>query len=154
LSHGDVIAKPDVRSFDGLRATFADGSSGDFDLVVLATGYRKALPLLPESLFREGDVSPLFLNVFHRQHPTLSVVSFFETDGGSFPVIDRQCELIAKTWRARRESPAKLASFTAAVSGPPPDLGGGVRYLAVERMANYVRMRPYVEYVEGLARAL
>lgn len=154
LSHGDVTPKPDIRSFDGLCATFADGSSEDVDLVILATGYRKALPLLPESLYREGDVSSLFLNVFHRQHPDLSVVGFFETDAGSFPVIDRQCELIAKVWRARRESKERLLTFERAMQGPAPDLGGGVRYLALERMANYVRMRPYAGYLEDLARAL
>ncbi len=154
LSHGDVTAKPDVRAFDGQRATFADGSSEEIDLVILATGYRKALSLLPESLYREGDVSSLFLNVFHRQHAGLAVVGFFETDGGSFPVIDRQSELIAKLWRARRESKQRLSAFERALARPAPDLGGGVRYLAVERMANYVRMRPYVSYLEELARTL
>src|SRR5262249_58359628 len=69
LSHGDVTVKPDLRELRGRRAVFADGSEEELDVVVFATGYRRAFPILSPEVHREGDVSALFLNLFHRGQP-------------------------------------------------------------------------------------
>ena len=45
-------------------------------------------------------------------------------------------------------TPATLARFERRMSGPRPDFSGGVRFLGVERMSNYVRCRPYTRYLE------
>jgi cation diffusion facilitator CzcD-associated flavoprotein CzcO len=147
LSHGDVKPKPDVKGFEGRRVTFADGSAEEIDLVIFATGYRRKIEILPEGLHKEGDVSQLFLNAFHRSQPDLFVVGFFETDAGAYPLIDLQCELIAKLLRLRRAAPKRLAPFEQRLQGPPPDFSGGVRFLQVERMTNYVRSHPYKRYL-------
>jgi cation diffusion facilitator CzcD-associated flavoprotein CzcO len=147
LSHGDVEAKPDVKAFEGRRVTFVDGSAEEIDLVIFATGYRRRIEILPESLHSEGDVAQLFLNVFHRSHPGLLVVGFFETDAGAYPLIDLQCELIAKVLRLGRDRPGKLARFRQRLQAPRPDFSGGVRFLQVERMSNYVRSHPYKRYL-------
>jgi hypothetical protein len=154
LSHGDVAVKPDVRGFEGRRVRFADGSQEQIDLVIFATGYRRALGVLPAEIHREGDASRLFLNAFHRDHEGLFVVGFFETDAGSFPLIDLQCQLIARVLRARREAPRSLAAFARRMRGPAPDFSGGVRFLAVERMSNYVRSDPYKRYLAEAIREL
>ena len=147
LAHGEVQVKPDVRELRGRRAVFADGSEEELDVVIFATGYRRAFPILPESVHREGDVSNLFLNLCHRAYPNLFVVGFFETDGGAYPLIDLQCELLAKLVRARYSAPEKTAPFQWHLKGPAPDFSGGVRFLEVERMRNYVRTRPYARYL-------
>lgn len=147
LSHGDVSVKPDVRGFEGRRVLFADGSTEEIDLVIFATGYRRSIPILPSELHREGDMSQLFLNVFHRSQPGLFVVGFFETDGGAYPPIDLQCELIARVLRLRRDAPGQLAPFQRRMQGPAPDFSGGVRFLQVERMSNYVRSHAYKSYL-------
>jgi len=43
VKRGEIAVKPAVVRFTETGATFADGSTGDFDAVVLATGYRPAL---------------------------------------------------------------------------------------------------------------
>jgi cation diffusion facilitator CzcD-associated flavoprotein CzcO len=154
LAHGDLTVKPDVREMRGRRVIFADGSGEDVDLIVFATGYRRVLPVLGSDLHGEGDVSDLFLNVCHRRHPTLFVLGFFETDAGCFPLLDLQAELVARLLRARRDAPAKLARFERRARGPAPDFSGGVRFLGVERMSNYVRSRPYARYLEQAVREL
>jgi cation diffusion facilitator CzcD-associated flavoprotein CzcO len=151
LSHGDVTVKPDVRELWGKRAFFTDGSDEEVDVVIFATGYRRVFPILPETVHREGETASLFLNVFHRTHPGLFVIGFFETDGGAYPLIDLQCELLARLLRARREAPARAAAFARRQAGPAPDFSGGVRFLALERMKNYVRTHPYQHY---LSRAI
>ena len=43
VKRGEIAVKPAVVRFTETGATFADGSTGNFDAVVLATGYRPAL---------------------------------------------------------------------------------------------------------------
>jgi cation diffusion facilitator CzcD-associated flavoprotein CzcO len=43
IKRGDIAVKPAVEHFTATGAVFADGSEGEFDAVVLATGYRPAL---------------------------------------------------------------------------------------------------------------
>jgi hypothetical protein len=103
---------------------------------------------------REGDVSQLFLNVFHRVHPNLFVIGFFETDGGAFPLIDLQGELVAKLLAVRAREPEKSGRFDWHMKGPAPDFSDGVRFLEVERMRNYVRTHPYREYLTARIKEL
>jgi cation diffusion facilitator CzcD-associated flavoprotein CzcO len=149
LGHGDLTARPDVREFRGHRVLFADGSEEEIDLVIFATGYRRLVGVLEPEAHREGDVSSLFLNLCHRRYPTLFVLGFFETDAGCYPLLDLQAELVARVLQARRERPERLARFARRLQGPPPDFSGGVRFLGVDRMRNYVRCRPYTRYLEA-----
>ena len=43
IKRGEIAVKPSVAQLTETGATFADGSSGEFDAAVLATGYRPAL---------------------------------------------------------------------------------------------------------------
>ena len=148
LGHGDLSVKPDVRELKGDRVAFADGSEDPFDLIIYATGYRRVVPVLPPDIHREGDVSGLFLNLFHRRYPTLFVLGFFETDAGAYPLLDLQAELVARVLEARRERPGALARFDRRMAGEAPDFSGGVRFLDVDRMRNYVRCAPYARYLQ------
>jgi hypothetical protein len=154
LGHGALAVKPDVRQFRERYVVFADGSEEEVDLVILATGYRRAIPLLAPEVYREGDVADLFLNLCHRRHSTLFVLGFFETDAGCYPLLDLQAELVGRLLRARRESPEKVGRFARRLAGPPPDFSSGVRFLSVDRMGIYVRCRPYTRYLEAAIREL
>lgn len=154
LGHGELAVKPDVRELRERRVLFADGSEEEVDLVIFATGYRRVVPVLEPEVHREGDVSGLFLNLCHRRHSTLFVLGFFETDAGCYPLLDLQAELVARLLQARRERPEKLGRFERRLAGSPPDVSGGVRFLGVERMGNYVRCRPYTRYLEETIREL
>lgn len=154
LAHGDVAVRGDLRALDGREAEFADGRRERVDTVVFATGYRRSFPIVDASVLGEGDVDSLYLNLAHRRHPGLFVIGFFETDGGAFPLMDLQCELVARLIRARRVNPRAAAGFARGLAGRPPDLRGGIRYLPVDRMANYVRTVPYARALTAAIRAL
>lgn len=47
---GSMIERPLVTRFDGRSAHFQDGSSGEFDAVILCTGYQHKYPFLPGEL--------------------------------------------------------------------------------------------------------
>jgi cation diffusion facilitator CzcD-associated flavoprotein CzcO len=148
MAHGDLTAKPDVRETRGDRVIFQDGSEEKIDLILLATGYQPSIPFLDESTYRTGDLSELFLNVFHRRQADLFVVGLFENDGAAFPIIDRQCQLIAKWIAARTHAPAKAARFEKWMKGPEPDFTGGVRFLNLRRMSTQVMTHPYTKYLD------
>lgn len=153
LQHGDIEARADIGELRGREVIFADGSIDAVDLIVLATGYVRGVPFLPEGVLPDDDVSALFLNVFHRVDRNLFVLGHFTADGGAYPLLDRQAELVARVADARRRG-RDLSRFGRALSGRPPDFSGGVRYQKVRRMSNYLRSRPYRAYVDRLLGSL
>ena len=54
-----------------------------------------------------------------------------------------QAELVAAYLKARAVSPDRAADFEQRVHGPRPDLSGGYKYLALERMSYYVNKDAY-----------
>ena len=153
LQHGDLEVRGDVKEFRGREVSFADGRVDAVDLVVLATGYVRGVPLLPAGLLADDDVSELFLNVFHRREPNLFVLGHFTADGGAYPLLDRQAELVARVVEARLKGRA-LGAFDRALASRAPDFSGGVRYQKVRRMSNYLKTRPYRAYLDRLLAML
>jgi pimeloyl-ACP methyl ester carboxylesterase len=147
LSHGDVRVKPDVSGAEGRRILFADGSAEEIDLLIFATGYERKIPVLPRELLAEGDTGPLFLNVFHKRHPGLMVVGFFETDAGCYPLIDLQSELVAKVLKKKRESPERLEAVHAQDAGTAAGLQWGS---ALPAGRADVQLRPLASLCEVL----
>ena len=123
------------------------------DLIVLATGYVRGVPFLSPGVLKDDDVSALFLNVFHRAEGNLFVLGHFTADGGAYPLLDRQAELMARVVDARRRGRA-ISRFDAARAGKAPDFTGGVRHQNVRRMSNYLKTRPYRAYLDRLLTSL
>ena len=153
LQHGDIEVRADIREFLGRDVLFTDGRIDAVDLIVLATGYVRGVPFLPAGVLADDDVSELFLNVFHRRERSLYVLGHFTADGGAYPLLDRQAELVARVADARRRG-LDTSRFDRAFSGPFPDFSGGVRYQKVRRMSNYLKTRPYRAYLDRLLASL
>lgn len=148
LGHGDIRVRRDVERFDGDGVVFKDGERGEYDVVVLATGYRLHYPFLdPALLGWTGDGSQgapdLHLNVFSKADPDLFVVGMIEAAGIGWQGRYEQAELVAAYLRARETSPRRAAELESRVHGPRPDLSGGYHYLALERMSYYVNKDAY-----------
>lgn len=56
---GLIQVREPLKRFAGQRAEFADGSAAEFDLVVLATGYRFLMPFLPAEVERASGGQPV-----------------------------------------------------------------------------------------------
>jgi cation diffusion facilitator CzcD-associated flavoprotein CzcO len=148
LGHGDIRVRRDVERFDGDGVVFTDGERGAYDVVVLATGYRLHYPFLdPTLLGWTGDgtkgAPDLYLNVFSKADPNLFVVGMIEATGIGWQGRYEQAELVAAYVGARGAAPALAADFESRVHGPRPDLSGGYKYLALERMSYYVNKDAY-----------
>jgi hypothetical protein len=59
IQHGRIAVRPGITAFDGLTVHFSDGSSGDYDTVLWATGFKPTLPFLDEDLLQRRRGVPL-----------------------------------------------------------------------------------------------
>ena len=50
VKHGRIRPRGDVKGFEGSRVDFVDGSSGEYDIVVCATGFHVDFPFLPQGM--------------------------------------------------------------------------------------------------------
>ena len=74
-----------------------DGTAEEYDCVIAATGYRITTPFFERDFldFSEGDV-PLYLRIFHPDHPSLHFIGLLQPQGCIWPLADTQSELVAK----------------------------------------------------------
>lgn len=141
---GNVMAKPDVRAFDGTTAMFADGTSEEFDCVIFATGYKLSFPYLKNMDLNGPSGKPeLYLHMFHPRRNDLFVCGMIQPDSGVWGLMDEQARLIAAYINAVGNHPAAAARFDRQKSGPQPDLGGGVQYLDSDRHHTEVEHSSY-----------
>ena len=152
LGQGDLRVVPGPERFEGSTVHFTDGSSADYDLVVLATGYTLDYPMVDRAELNWTGWSPqLFLNIFPPTFSGLFVLGMIEASGIGWQGRYEQAELIAAYLTA---SPAAQARFRAEAAKPWPDLTGGYRYLALERMSYYVNKDAYRRTVRAATRRL
>ena len=152
LGQGDLQVVPGPERFDGHTVHFTDGTSRDYDLIVLATGYTLDYPMVDRSELNWTGMAPsLYLNIFPPAFSGLFVMGMIEASGIGWQGRYEQAELIAAYLAA---DDAAQARFRARAAGPAPDLTGGYRYLELERMSYYVNKDAYRRAVRSATTSL
>ena len=156
LGQGDLRIRPDVERFDGPTVHFRDGSSGEYDTVLLATGYTLDYPFVDRAALNWTGWSPeLYLNIFPPSFNGLYVMGMIEASGIGWQGRYEQAELIAEYLSALERDPGRAAAFRDEASTRPwPDLTGGYRYLGLERMSYYVNKDAYRRAVRAAVATL
>lgn len=149
LGHGDIAVKPDIARFDGKCVHFKDGSVAEYDLVVLATGYKLHYPFIDKKYLNWHDTAPrLYLNAFHPQFDNLFVLGMIEAAGIGWQGRYELAELMARFILAAQRQTRAAAEFRKIKSNPMADLSGGFKYMKLERMAYYVHKETYLKLVK------
>lgn len=144
LGHGDTHVRADVRRFEGKRVHFADGTGGEYDLILLATGYRLHYPFIARGeLNWEGAAPKLYLNCFHPERDDLFVMGMIEAAGLGWQGRYEQAELVARYIVECGKDSEKARHFRALKSGNFDDMRGGMNYIKLDRMAYYVHKDTY-----------
>ena len=150
VGHGDIGVRGDIDRFDGRTVHFVDGTSGEYDLIMLATGYLLHYPFIERRYldWADGAAAPdLYLNIFPAERDDVVVLGMLEASGIGWQGRYEQADLVARYFAARRDpSPAgraAVAKVDRCRRGPRPDLTGGYKYLGVDRMAYYVNKTAY-----------
>ncbi|MFE3001336.1 flavin-containing monooxygenase [Nocardia sp. NPDC059246] len=74
LKHGRIAVRPEIARFDGRTVHFTDGTSGEYDTIVWATGFRTTFPFLREGLLEWDRGQPRL--VAHSFAPGLANLYF------------------------------------------------------------------------------
>lgn len=151
IRHGDVTPRRGIRSADGKTVTFTDGSTADFDTILLATGYRHSVPFAQELFGDRQHPDDLYLSSFSRRHPGLCAVGFVETNSGAYHLLDRQAHLVAGYLAERARGSSVAARFEDRIRTEPPDLTSGLKFDKSPRHKGYVDSDAYVAHLDAVA---
>jgi cation diffusion facilitator CzcD-associated flavoprotein CzcO len=116
IHHGRISVKPAIERLDGRRVHFADGSSGEYDTILWATGFNVALPFLDADVLQWRDGVPLrtagLTLPVGAEH--LYFIGLCGPRGPQAPVFSQQAALVARMLRIAPEQRAELAARFAA----------------------------------------
>ncbi len=153
--HGDVGVRPDVGRFDGRTVHFKDGTSGDYDIVVAATGYKLHYPFIDRALLNwQGDAPHLFLNCMHPERDDLFVMGMVEASGLGWQGRHEQAEMVARYLSGLRHGTRAAKALQAEKARDFKRLTGGMHYIDLPRMAYYVDKATFRKAVTAKIRAL
>ena len=142
--HGDIVVRKNVDFFDGPEVQFVDGTRHEYDLVMLATGYKLNYPFIDvRELNWRGNFPDLYLNIFTPRHRNLFVLGMVEATGLGWQGRCNQAELVTGFIKAERDAPARAESMWQRVLGPKPDLSAGYNYRQMDRLPYYVNKDAY-----------
>jgi hypothetical protein len=113
IRHGKVHPRSVVSKIEGKNVTFSNGLSEEYDVIVAATGYKISLPFFaPDFInYEEADRVPLWLRMFHPQHPSLVFIGLFQPQGAIWPASDLQAKLAANYVMGRWKMPKNIAEL-------------------------------------------
>ena len=166
LGQGDLRIMPDIARFEGNTVHFKKSvtkhsgkdqpNSEQYDLILLATGYKLDYPMVDRSHLNWSGAAPeLFLNIFTPNFNGLYVMGMVEASGLGWQGRYEQAELIAAYLQAEQADAKRAGRFRHRVALDPwPDLTAGYKYLGLERMSYYVNKDAYRCAVQAETAAL
>ncbi len=97
LRQGRIKARPDVARFSGTKVEFTDGSVGEYDLIIAATGFNNSIPFLPDGLVPiENDVVQVYGGAFPDTVKNLYVVGWAQARNGFGALMTPAAKLYAE----------------------------------------------------------
>jgi len=142
--HGDIHIRRNLARFSETGVEFVDGTSGEYDLVMLATGYKLHYPFIdPGHLNWRGNSPDLYLNIFTPKHRNVFVLGMVEATGLGWQGRYNQSHLVSEFIVAGERDPARAEEMWRRVRGPKPDLFAGYNYRQLDRLPFYVNKDAY-----------
>lgn len=130
FAHGDLLAKPDIKRFDGSTVHFVDGSSVEVDQIVFATGYQAAFSYLdPEHIEWAGHGVDHFMTCFSRKHPNLFTLGFYEGNAAVFPHLELFASMVARYLYSREQKTGQDLALLEIARNEHGDLRGPIHMI-------------------------
>lgn len=110
IRHGKVHPRKGIQKVEGKRVYFQDGAVEEYDRLVAATGYQIATPFFDKSFldYSESDRVPLYLRMFHPEHPTMIFIGLCQPQGAVWPLSDAQSKVAANYIQKRWNLPGNI----------------------------------------------
>lgn len=114
LQHGKIRMRPEISRFEGRTVHFSDGSSGEYDTIVWATGYRTRFPMLDESMFGWENGQPLLVqHVLAPRYANLYVWGLVAPRSGAGRILSYGAAMLPVMIEAQRDLDRPLADVVA-----------------------------------------
>lgn len=109
IGDGVMEMKTSIKSFDGQKVTFADGTTEQIDAIIYATGYQTVLPFLDTETFNVVDNRVnLYQRIFHPDTPGLYFIGMFQAIAiGFLHIMEAQSELLVQYLLGKYALPSK-----------------------------------------------
>jgi cation diffusion facilitator CzcD-associated flavoprotein CzcO len=155
IGQGDVKVQKDIDYMKDKTVYFKDGHSEEYDMIVLATGYKLHYPFIDKKQLNWTEMAPeMYLKIFHPTYDNLFILGMVEATGLGWEGRYEQARLMASYIKAINEGSPKGLAFKQKKAGKQPDLSGGYNYLKLERMSFYVHKDTYRAIVAKETKAL
>lgn len=103
LRHGRLVARRGIDRFDGRTVHFAGGVREEFDVIIMATGFRPGVAFLPKRF-----TAPLYLRMMYPAAPGLFFIGRFQPVGCIWRLADLQARVAALHLRGALPRPPDL----------------------------------------------
>ena len=104
MAQGRIKPRPDIECFDGRTVRFRDGSTGEYDLVVAATGYHNSFPFLPAGMIDvKNDAVQVYGSAFPPDVKNLYIVGSNQPRNGFGNIVTPAVALFARLIRMQDE---------------------------------------------------
>ncbi|MEB3033910.1 flavin-containing monooxygenase [[Mycobacterium] nativiensis] len=108
LGSGDVIPKPNIDRLDGDTVHFVDGTSGQFDIIIYATGYNITFPFFDQDFISAPENRiDLYKRMFYPGIDDLVFAGFAQSTPTLFPFVESQARLIGAYAAGRYRLPSE-----------------------------------------------
>ncbi|GGA28322.1 flavin-containing monooxygenase [Neptunicoccus cionae] len=153
--HGDIKIRADVDRMDGKTVHFKDGTQGEYDMILAATGYKLHYPFIDHALLNwRGSAPHLYLNAMHPERDDLFVLGMVEASGLGWQGRHEQAEMIARYIAGLRNGSAEAKALQQKKAQGFARATGGMNYIDLPRMAYYVDKATYRGAVNTHIKAL
>jgi dimethylaniline monooxygenase (N-oxide forming) len=121
IGEGAITCRPAIAAVKGKEVSFVDGSTGDYEAIICATGYDFDIPYLDRDLRSAvGPGSVLYQRTLHPDLPGLCVIGQFLAQGPYFPLLELQARWIVATWTGQVPLPDEAKMRATIAQGQPP----------------------------------
>lgn len=132
LKHGRVRPRPEISRFDGTSVHFVDGSHGDYDTILWATGFRTSFPFIPDGLLSWQNGQPRLLgHMLPVGLANLYLYGLVAPRAGAGTLLTNSARLLAEAVCVQEALPVPLADVAGAVLRPRASIlagGPGLRW--------------------------
>ena len=105
LKHGRIRPRPDVSHFEGKSVHFVDGTSGEYDMIVCATGFYVSFPFLPPGTVpvKNDQLALVYAGCVLPEFKHLYLIGTQQTRYGIGPLLTPASQLVAKMIKLQDE---------------------------------------------------
>ena len=148
IGHGHIKVYQEAINYHGNTVFFSDGTSEQFDTIIMATGFNLNYPFIDNKhLNWETGCPQLYLNIFNKSRLNLFIMGMVSSVGLGWDGRYQQAIIIGKYLLAKKHSRSTARKFERRMQ-THPDLSGGYNYKLPPGSQYYVNNRAYLKLLK------